>query len=217
MIKSAILRFKLIVCLFIFFQKVEARENCNCIANLDTAIKKTELNYVGYPDMIARKLLPEYKKMVKKLRMNAANQSDPQKCFQILKEYVIFFNDKHFDIEYSVLDTTTFKYNALTEKAFTSAFAHKKRDSIEGIWINPDSSMKLAVYQVNPVTYQGVILESTDAKLKPGLVYYIFKKDKNGFTFDRYDWMTPDFPVRVRDGLLYVWNLSSGEKYIRLK
>jgi len=206
--KSAVLRFNLIVCLFIFFQKVEARENCNCIENLDTTIKKTELNYVGYPDMIARKLLPAYKNMVAKLRMNAAKQSDPQKCFQILKEYVIFFNDKHFDIEYSVSDTSTFKYNALTEEAFISTFAHKKRDSIEGIWINPDSSMKIAVYKVDPATYQAVILERSDAKLKPGLVYYTFKKDKNGFTFDRYDWMTPDFPVRVRDGLLYVWNFE---------
>ncbi|MGN7204870.1 S41 family peptidase [Pedobacter sp. SAFR-022] len=206
--KLAILRFYLIVCLLMFSQQVEAREQCNCLANLDTTIKKTELNYVGYPDMIARKLLPDYKKMVKKLRTNAAALSDPQKCFQILKEYVIFFNDKHFDIEYAVSDSTTFKYNRVNEKAFISAYSEKKRDAIEGIWINPDSSMKLAVYKVDPETYQAVILESRDAKLKPGLVYYTFKKAKDGFTFDRYDWMTPDFPVRLRAALLYVWNFE---------
>lgn len=206
--KLAVLRLGLVLCLSLFSHRLAAQVQCNCIANLDTTIKKTELNYAGYPDMIAKKLLPEYHRLVKRLRINAAKSDDLQKCFQVLKEYVIFFNDKHFDIEYSNNDTTTFKYFPLTEKAFRSSFAGKPRDSIEGIWINPDSSMKLAVYKVEPLKYQAVILESKDTKLKPGLIYYTFTKGKNGFIFDRYDWLMPDFPVRVRDGLLYIWNFE---------
>ena len=35
--KLAVLKFYLIVCLFIFFQKVEACEHCDSIANLNTS------------------------------------------------------------------------------------------------------------------------------------------------------------------------------------
>ncbi|MCF0041578.1 S41 family peptidase [Dyadobacter fanqingshengii] len=187
---------------------VSAQQQCNCLANLDTTIKKTELNYVGYPDMIARKLLPQYTRQVAKLRKDAAKESDPVKCFPILNAYVSFFNDKHFDIEYSITDTTRFQYNYLNEDAFKKDFTTQKRDSIEGIWVNPDSSMKLAVQKISPTLYQAVVLQSKDPKIKPGLVYYTFTRDKNGFVFNRYDWMTPDFPVRQRGGLLFVWNFE---------
>ncbi|MCE7060775.1 hypothetical protein [Dyadobacter sp. CY343] len=53
-----------------------------------------------------------------KLRKEAAKESDPVKCFPILNAYVSFFNDKHFDIEYSITDTTRFQYSNLNEDAF---------------------------------------------------------------------------------------------------
>ena len=186
-----------------------AQQSCNCIANLDTTIKKTEMNYVGYPDMIKRKLFPKYKQLVRKLRIDAEKQTDPQKCFSILNTYVGFFQDKHFDLEYSVTDTTKFVYNKLmNEGDFRMSYAGKKRDSIEGIWVNPDTTLKLAIEKVSPSKFQAVVLESKDAKLKPGLVYYTFTKSKTGLIFDRYDWMTPDFPVRQYGGLLFVWNFE---------
>ncbi|RYG43280.1 MAG: hypothetical protein EOO01_21580, partial [Chitinophagaceae bacterium] len=138
----------------------------------------------------------------------AAHQSNPEKCFSILKEYVVFFNDKHFDFEYSIEDSTRYQFNPLTEQRFISSFTGKKREAVEGIWTNPDSSMKLAVYKSNPTTYQAVVLESNNPKLKPGLIYYTFTKTTSGFTFNRYDWMTPDYPVRQRGNLLFVWNFE---------
>ncbi|RZK08008.1 MAG: hypothetical protein EOO43_21490, partial [Flavobacterium sp.] len=189
-------------------KKINAKQKCDCLANLDTTIKKTELNYVGYPDMIARKQLPKYQQLVKKLRIDAAKQTDPQKCFPILNTYVGFFNDKHFDIEYSITDSTKFVYRQIKEDTFRATFNSKKRDSIEGIWVNPDTTMKLAIQKVTPTTYQAIVLEAKDKKLKPGLVYYTFTKSKNGFIFDRYDWMTPDFPVRQHGNLLFVWNFE---------
>lgn len=188
--------------------QVAAQQPCNCLANLDTTITKTELNYVGYPDMIARKLRPQYKKLVEKLRKQASNEADALRCFPLLKAYVSFFNDKHFDLEYSLTDTTRFEYNQLSETAFKRDFVTQKRDSLEGIWLNPDSTMKLAVHKVSPTTYQAVVLESREAKIKPGLVYYTFTKHKNELIFNRYDWMTPDFPVRQRGGLLFIWNFD---------
>ncbi|TCD00519.1 S41 family peptidase [Pedobacter psychroterrae] len=195
-------------CLLFCSKTVIAQQTCDCIANLDTTIKKTELNYVGYPDLIKKKLMPKYQKLVKKLRTEAAKQTDPQKCFPLLNAYVGFFNDKHFDIEYSITDTNRFVYSPIREDAFKNDFSAKKRDSIEGIWVNPDTTLRLAIQKISPMRYQAVILESKDTKLKPGLVYYTFTKNKNGFIFDRYDWMTPDFPVRQHGGLLFVWNFE---------
>jgi hypothetical protein len=188
--------------LLFFFQKVNAQETCNCLANLDTTIKKTELNYAGYPDMVNQHTQIQYKKLVEKLRAIAVRQSDPQKCFSILKTYVTYFNDKHFDLEYSETDSS------VAEADFIKNFKSKKRDAVEGIWISPDSSLKLAVYKVDRENYKAVVLKSNDVKLRPGLVYYSFKKDKSGFTFNRYNWLTPDYPVRQRGGLLYVWNFE---------
>ncbi|HKG06639.1 MAG TPA: hypothetical protein VKB19_09290, partial [Pedobacter sp.] len=103
--------------------------------------------------------------MVRKLRTDALKETDPQKCFPILNAYVGFFNDKHFDVEYSITDTNRFVYKHISEDAFKNDFARKKRDSVEGIWISPDTTMRLAIEKVNPTTYQAVILESKDTKL----------------------------------------------------
>ena len=193
---------------FLASNNLHAQQTCNCIANLDTTIKKTELNYAGYPDMIERKLLPKYKRMVTQLRTAAEKQTDPQKCFSILNTYVGFFQDKHFDIEYSVTDTTRYIYKHINEQDFKNNYSARKRDDTEGIWVNPDTTLKLAIEKIGPLKYQAIVLESKNAKLKPGLVYYTFTKSKNGFIFDRYDWMTPDFPVRQYGGLLFVWNFE---------
>lgn len=188
--------------------QIKAQQTCNCIANLDTLVTKTEQNYAGYPDMIRNGLQPRYNQLVKKLRDGAQNLTDPQQCFALIKQYVIFFNDKHFDLEYTISDSTKYIYNNVTENAFKKDFALRKRDSIEGIWINPDSSLKIAVYKKDSHTYQGVILETKDAKLKPELVYYTFTKTSNGLVFDMYDWGTPDFPVKQYGNLLFVWNFN---------
>ncbi|MET0244240.1 MAG: hypothetical protein ABW174_12260 [Flavitalea sp.] len=206
--KKSLLKFCLFLFSLISFDTLNAQSSCNCIANLDTTIKKTEVNYVGYPDMIARNQEVQYKKMVARLRASAKNESDPRRCFSILKEYVVFFNDKHYDLEYTIADSTMFKYNFIDESRYRKEFVSKKREPIEGIWISPDSSLKLAVYKVDPKTYQAVVLESRDQKIKPGLIYYTFSKTGKGLVFDRFDWMTPEFPVRQRGNLLYIWNFE---------
>ena len=199
----------LLIFSFLFLSgKIIAQRTCNCLENLDTLIKKTELNYVGYPDKVTKKSQSQYKQLIKKLRANAIKRSDPQKCFSILKEYVGFFYDKHFDLEYSVTDTAAFEYSSLTESGFVKTFANKKREAIEGLWISPDSSVKMAVYKVDATTYKAVIVQSSDNKLRTGLVYYTLTKDKDGYTFNRYDWLTPDFPVRQHGGLLHIWNFE---------
>lgn len=208
MLKPVWINFLLIFSFLFAYEQSIGQQQCNCIANLDTTIQKTQQNYAGYPDMIRRGMHPHYKKLVTKLRANAMRVSDPQKCFDILKEYVIFFNDKHFDLEYSVTDSTKYQYSTMTEDSFVRNFDEKERDPIEGLWINPDSSMKIALYKKDAETYEGIVLESKDTKLKPGLVYYTFSKTANGLVFDRYNWRTPDFPVRQRGNLLYIWNFE---------
>jgi hypothetical protein len=181
---------------------------CNCLENLDKVIEKTEINYAGFPSAVTQKTISKYNNLIKKLKKSADATSIPKECFQIIKEYVVYFNDKHFDFEYAVNDDSNKEYRQITESQFRSTYNKIKIGTIEGIWTNPDSTIKLAIIPKTKNVYQAVILKSNDEKLPKGLVYSTITKTARGYTFDKYNWITPDYPLRVRNGLLFMWNFE---------
>jgi hypothetical protein len=184
------------------------QKTCNCLENLDKVIEKTELNYAGFPSMVTSKTKSKYEALVKKLKKGSAATSKPKECFNIIKEYVAYFNDKHFDFEYPVSDDSNKEYHPITEAQFRITYSEIKPRSVEGIWTNPDSTMKLAIIPKAKNVYQAVILKSNDEKLPKGLVYSTITKTAKGYTFDKYNWITPDYPLRLREGLLFMWNFE---------
>ncbi|NRF39471.1 S41 family peptidase [Pedobacter foliorum] len=184
------------------------QKNCNCLENLDKVIEKTEINYAGFPSAVTDKTISKYKTLVKKLKKDATGTSNPIACFKIIKAYVSYFNDKHFDFEYAINDDSNKEYHQITEAQFRSTYSKIKPGSVEGIWTNPDSSIKFAIIPKTKNVYQAIIIKSNDVKLPKGLVYSTITKTAKGYTFDKYNWITPDYPVRVRGGLLFLWNFE---------
>lgn len=79
------------------FSATAQTDTCNCIANLDQTIRKTEENYAGYP----AKRNNAYPNLVMQLRLQAAKVTTPKPCYYLLRDYVRFFKDKHFIISYN--------------------------------------------------------------------------------------------------------------------
>ncbi len=177
---------------------------CNCLANLDSLISKTEANYAGFPVKTSGEKRTRYSTLVQSVRQHAHGIADPITCFYVLKDYVAYFQDRHFDLSYP-LDSTNRKFSSLKEMDVKNAL-HKT--SIEGIWINPDSTVKIAVRQASPDNYEGIVLESSDKNLPAGLIYFTLNRTSGGYTFVKHDYLTIGYPARHDEGLLRLWNME---------
>jgi hypothetical protein len=181
--------------------------SCHCLANLDTIINKTELNYAGYPAKTSGEKSARYKALVKSLRQRATGISSPLKCFDVLKDYVSYFKDRHFDLSYQ-LDSSNRKFSTLTEKDVKNVLQKNDAAAIEGIWINPDSTIKIAIRQSARDSYEGIVLESSDKQVPVGLIYLTLHLAPHGYTFLKYNYLTLNFPARHEGGLLRLWNME---------
>lgn len=189
--------------LFITLLHISAQHSsCNCTANLDTVIYKTETNYAGFPVKTNGTKKAVYNSLVKTLHQRATGITDPVHCFEIIKDYVYFFKDRHFDFAYK-LDSTHRRFSPLKEEDFKKKTG---KNAVEGIYTNPDSTIKIGIRQTTSGTYEGVVLESKAQHIPAGLVYCTLSQTSRGFTFLRYDYLTIDYPARQYGGLLWLWN-----------
>jgi hypothetical protein len=181
--------------------------NCNCLDNLNKLVAKTEENYAGFPVKISKTTIPEYMELVKSLEKRAANVTNPETCYYLLKEYVRYFQDKHFILGFEGNKRPEDESVSLSEKDFKIYLSQKKTDPIEGIWINPEATIKMTIRKKNPNEFQGIILESNDPGLPIGLVYYTFIKTEKGWISKEFNsYFTTDIVTRQRGNLLQIWN-----------
>lgn len=182
---------------------------CNCRANLDTLISKTESNYAGFPVKTDGRKRDRYDVLVKSARQRATGIASPVKCFDILRYYISYFKDRHFDLSFA-LDSSDRKYASIIEEDFKNRLRKKRASTIEGIWINPDSTIRIAVKQSSHDNYEGIVLGSSDKKIPAGLIYFTLQKSPGGYTFSRYDYLTVNYPAPARhdEGLLRLWNME---------
>lgn len=197
----------LITILVLFVLSASAQDTCDCLANLSTLITKTEKNYAGYPAKTAGKQLVRYRFLVDSLRKKAVAVKSPKPCFYLLKSYVRFFRDKHFILSY----TNEADYDRAQVKFdpgyFERQHAAKALALVEGIWINADSSLKLAILKSTARSYKAIVLESKDPKEPAGLVYLTLTVSKNGFLAKAYNsFITTDIPAKQKGNLLQIWN-----------
>lgn len=198
----------------IFSASVFSQDNkCNCLNNLNMTIEKTTENYAGFPQKINAKTKKEYNSLVKTLIKKAGFETSPKKCFNIIKDYVVFFKDKHFDFSYLTSDDDK-EFSKITEAYFIKTFKLRDLSRVEGIWINPDSSLKIAIRQTSKNIFKAVIVKSKDEKLKPGLVYFTLFKDAKGYSYIRHNVLTTGYPARQNGHLLQLWNTELwGKEY----
>ncbi len=180
---------------------------CNCLDNLNELVAKTAENYAGFPAKVNASTNLSYKKLVKKLQKKTAIEQNPKKCFYLLKEYVRFFSDKHFVLSYANDKDYDIENLLYADNYFKNAISKNKLTQIEGIWINSDTSIKLAIQKFPRNIYKGIVLESKNEKLPIGLVYLTFTPAKNGYTAKTFNsFITTDIPAKQKGNLLQIWN-----------
>ncbi len=184
-------------------------ETCNCSENLQKLAAKTQENYAGFPAKVNPKTQDKYNKLLQKLQKEAAVISQPKACYYLLKSYIRFFEDKHFILAYNNENDFDNEQISLTETEFKNAYNAKKAAPIEGVWVNPEGTLKLAIKKTADKTFKAIVLESADKKLQAGLVYCVFTQTKNGFIAKEFDsFISTDSPARLRGNLLQIWNSS---------
>ena len=109
---------------------------CNCLENLNKIVAKTEENYTGFPAKINEVNNTRYKELIKALQKKSLNETNPKTCFYLLKEYIRFFKDKHFILNYSNANDYDNEKITYSEKYFKKELAKKGLSEIEGVWVN---------------------------------------------------------------------------------
>jgi hypothetical protein len=127
---------------------------------------------------------------------------NPKACFGILKQYVRFFKDKHFSFSYrekSANDSVVLSI----PKSFVNKF-----NLWEGVWINEDSTTKIAIVNTAPNVYKALKLEGKDSYPK-GFVYFTLVKKNQHWYAELFDtFMSNDIPVSTKGNLLFIWNFN---------
>ena len=180
-------------------------DTCNCSSNLQKLITKTEENYAGFPVKVHAQTRNSYQQLMNKLLAKAANESNPKACFAVLKEYVRFFRDKHFNLVYPI--ESGYEIVQETEAVFKLSLSKKSLADVEGIWVNADSSIKLGIRKHVGNAFKAVVLASSNSKYPVGLVYFTLKTAKNGFVVKEHDRLiATDIPAKQRGQLLQIWS-----------
>lgn len=201
------------ICLLLLFLQLSTYSlfaqdtTCNCLVNLNELVTATEKNYAGYPVKVNAQTKNAYQALVQQLRVTTAAVANAKSCYYLLKQYIRFFNDKHFTLSYDNDKDYDREIELVNESAFRKKLALKNSSGVEGIWQDADGKLKLAVQQDARGRFKGIVLESEDSSLPVGLVYFILTPTKNGFIAKKYDWfVTTDLPAKQKGNLLQIWN-----------
>ncbi|MFY7652079.1 MAG: hypothetical protein ACOVQE_05230, partial [Chitinophagaceae bacterium] len=161
---------------------LHGQENdCICKENLKKLVEKTEENYAGFPTKVNELTKESYKQLVTLLTKKSLQANNPETCFYLLKAYIQFFKDKHFMLGFEGNKKPDNETVALTEKAFRNYVSTTKISSIEGIWVNAENTIKMAIRKKTSTKFQGIILESKELNLPVGLIYFTFLKTPKGW------------------------------------
>lgn len=191
------------------FSQGKQENLCNCLDNLKQLISKTEENYAGYPSKVNDETRSAYKKMILKLKAKAKNETNPKTCFYILKNYVIFFEDKHFNLSYNYENDFDHEIMNLSENDFKKNSVIRKLDALEGIWISADSTLKLAIQKFSKNIYKAIVVQTKNPKVPLGLVYATLYKKNNRIIAKEYNtFITTDIPAKIKGNLLQLGFLS---------
>lgn len=198
--------FALLIPLAFPYLLLAQQPSCNCLENLNEAITKTEANYAGFPTKVTTATKAAYEALINNLRTKADKENNQKNCFNIVKDYIRFFKDKHFSLTYLNKDDSDNEIVNLDESYFKT---HRSSKDVEGIWTNPDSSITLGIKKFPGNEYKAIILKAKDEKLQKGLVYFSLKPHKKGYLLKQYNvFNSIDFYAKQRGGLLQLWNFA---------
>lgn len=183
---------------------------CNCAENLRKTIQKTEENYAGFPTKVNPRTNGSYQVLKARLRKQALTSRTAKQCFYVLKRYIRFFYDKHFNLSYYCGDD----YDREIIPFIPSDFGHLKKNPVEGIWINADSSVRIGIKRVKDGTYKALKIESTKDSFPAGFVYFTLTPNGKQFIEKSYNrFGTTDAPAKLVGNLLHIWNFETWARW----
>ncbi|MEJ1237440.1 S41 family peptidase [Chryseolinea sp. T2] len=197
----------LVMFLFVEDRAYAQNSQCNCLQNLDTLISKTETDYAGFPIKVTAQNLKQYKSLRDDLRNKAASTKENKPCFFVMRSYVKFFYDSHFSLNYTNENDFDSESIPLSIEVFKKQINKKDKYSLEGIWIDQDSSLVLGIRRYANNIFKAIVLESKDSKIPHGLVYMTITPRDRGLTVKYYNtFSSTDYPIKVKGNLLLGWN-----------
>lgn len=182
-----------------------AQDNkCNCLENLGIAIQKTEENYAGYPAKVNSRSVNEYKQLVVQLKQKALPETNAKACYNIIKQYIHFFKDKHFILSY--YNPKNFDSTVITDSG--TLLTKDVPAAVEGVWVNPDSTTKIVIQKAGDGTFKGIKIESKNDSFPAGFVYFtLTPKGNNQYTVKEYQsFVSTITPAKQNGNLLQLWN-----------
>lgn len=183
------------------------RTSCDCSANLNETIRKTELNYAGFPAKVNSKTKKAYSLLVHALKIKSSQQQNAEDCFYLIKQYVRFFKDKHFSLSYYPKEET--KRELMDVDRILNTVQAGNGDPLEGIWINSDSSLRLVIKKFPNLQYKAIVIQSKDSGNVKGQVYFSLKPHHKVFLLEQYNvFGSTDMYAQRRGGLLQLWGFA---------
>jgi len=176
-------RFTLVCFLYFVFGKVVAQP-CTCHELLTGLITKVESNYAGYIHKVKEHKENKEYLLLKGQLTQKSNSTNYNDCYQLLSQYVRFFNDGHlFIIEIPRITagqsdslSQYIKHFDLSEEKLKDFVHQAKTDPLEGVW--NDKSQKIAILKNGINSFIGVTLENTNAQWKRGMIKMEIEKVK---------------------------------------
>jgi hypothetical protein len=180
---------------------------CNCLENLATTIQKTEENYAGFPAKVNAKTEHAYRQLVAQVKQKAQTETNAKRCYYIISEYVRFFKDKHFILSYYNPRDFDSIVVPFSEEKLRMQWARVKPSPVEGIWTNPDSTIRIAIQKKKDGSFKAVRIESKVDSYPPGFEYFTLTPGGAQFIVREYDaFVSTATPAKQNGNLLQLWN-----------
>lgn len=182
------------------------QEKCSCPDNLEKTIQKVEENYAGFPDKVTQTNRSEYESLKQTLRHSATKSNEAGQCYTILKDYVNYFYDKHFRIEYyAKLDSSVI---SIDENQIRGQYEKSKKGTIEGIWKDVENT-EIAILKQGENAYKAVKLSSTKDAFPKGFVYFTLTQSGKNYHVKLYNRnISVTIPAKHIGNLLSIWNFQ---------
>jgi hypothetical protein len=153
------------ICICFIFDNVLS-QNCNCSQRFDYVVGITEKVYSGFPDKVNEDTIEKYKKLTKTLKNKAQRISNQNDCYYLIKEWLLFFNDKHLYLRNIKGIINGVSFEQLTQENLLKYIQNPKKetDKLEGFWTNGKTKMGIMKYSSN--TYIARWFGNYDVKIK---------------------------------------------------
>lgn len=166
---------------------LHAQEKCDCEKNFKWVKETFEKNDAGFAYALEQKGRKAYESHTAPYLLKVKNIRSRDNCAEVMNEWLGFFRRAHFRVIAQHNDTArtgdaainsaNWPVLGLQEEQLRKALAQKQDPGFEGIWTTGPYTIAI---QKQVQGYKGVVLTSTNAAWKPGMVKLDINSDSTG-------------------------------------